>query len=188
MQQAAPVQQAAPAQAAPSFEHHRVTADIFRADSAINAQTAYAEPAPAYEQAPAYQEAAYTAPAYEQAPAADVYEEESADLKPTATTIQYRTDLYRDEQQAAVEEKRGALTAKGKLLMAIYAIVVVVVMALIIVNTSVLKTLDGEMAAREAQLGEVLARYESVQSDIEVAKSAETIRAWGEANGMYLPE
>ena len=180
--------QAQAQQAAPSFEHHRVTADLFRADSAINAKTAYAEPAaPAFEeQAPAFAEA----PAYEaqQAPAYEPYEEENADLTPTATTIQYRTELYRDEQQSAVEEKKGALTAKGKLLMAIYAIVVVVVLALIIVNTSVLKTLDGEMAAREAQLSEAVARYESLQSDIEVAKSKDTIRNWGESHGMYLPD
>lgn len=185
-QQAAP-QPVQPQQAAPNFEHHRVTADLFRADSAINAKTAYAEPAaPAFEQAPAFAEA----PAYEaqQAPAYEPYEEENADLTPTATTIQYRTELYRDEQQSTVEEKKGALTAKGKLLMAIYAIVVVVVLALIIVNTSVLKTLDGEMAAREAQLSEAVARYESLQNDIEVAKSEETIRNWGESHGMYLPD
>ena len=189
VQQAAaqPVQAQAP-QAAPSFEHHRVTADLFRADSSINARTAYAEPAaPAFEaQAPAYTEV--PAGGVQQAPAYEPYEEENADLTPTAMTIQYRSDLYREEQQADVEEKRGALTAKGKLLMAIYAIVVVVVLALIIVNTSVLKTLDGEMAAREAQLSEAMARYESLQNDIEIAKSEDTIRSWGESHGMYLPD
>lgn len=161
-------------QTAPRFEHHRVTSDLFRADSPMNSQTAYAEPA--LQSAPVYEEQGYAE------------EIESADLKPTETTIQYRTDLYREEKQTVTEERKGALSAKGKLLMAIYAIVVVVVLALIIVNTSVLRTLDSEMALKEAQLSASIARYEEVLENVEIATSEDTILAWGEANGMYKPQ
>ena len=133
---------------------------------------------PAY--APAYEE---QAPAYEENP----YAEENEDLTPTATTIQYRTDLYAEERPAAAEgKKRFAMTAKGKLLMAVYAVVVAVVLALIIINTSVLRTLDDSVAAREAELNAALARAEQVANDIEVATSEDTIIEWGLENGMYF--
>lgn len=168
-------------QEAPQFVHHRVDGDIFRADSAINAraQAPVQEVArPAY--APAYEE---QAPAYEENP----YAEENEDLTPTATTIQYRTDLYAEERPAAAEgKKRFAMTAKGKLLMAVYAVVVAVVLALIIINTSVLRTLDDSVAAREAELNAALARAEQVANDIEVATSEDTIIEWGLENGMYF--
>ena len=168
-------------QEAPQFVHHRVDGDIFRADSAINAraQAPVQEVArPAY--APAYEE---QAPAYEESP----YAEENEDLTPTATTIQYRTDLYAEERPAAAEgKKRFAMTAKGKLLMAVYAVVVAVVLALIIINTSVLRTLDDSVAAREAELNAALARAEQVANDIEVATSEDKIIEWGLENGMYF--
>lgn len=179
-------------QQVPEFVHHRVEGDIFRADSPINArvqapareeyeQTFSAAPEFAQDVQPAY------APSYEEAPAYENYAEENEDLKPTATTIQYRTDLYAEERPAAVSErKRYAMTAKGKLLMAVYAVVVVVVLALIIINTSVIKSLDESVAAREAELNAAVARAEQLASDIEVATSDETVIDWALDHGMYF--
>lgn len=172
---------------APRFEHQRVTEDIFRADSPINAarvqapeREAYTQQAYAAEAQPAY------APTFEQEP----YAEENEDLTPTATTIQYRTDLYADERPAAQvgERKRFSLTAKGKLLMAVYAVVVVVVLALIIINTSVLRSLDASVAERQAELDAALVRAEQVAEDIEAATSEETVIQWGLDHGMYFGE
>lgn len=171
---------------APRFEHQRVTEDLFRADSPINAaraqasREAYAQPAYAAEAQPVY------APAAEEVP----FAEENEDLTPTATTIQYRTDLYADEKPAAQvsERKRFSLTAKGKLLMAVYAVVVVVVLALIIINTSVLRSLDASVAEKQAELDAAIARAEQVADDIEVATSDETVIQWGLDHGMYFGE
>lgn len=176
--QAASVQEA-PA-AAPVYGHERVTADIFRADSSLNAgrmaQTPVLEPV---QEAPAYEQSVYEAPVYE----------EDADLAPTATTIQYRTDLYREEQKTVTEEKKGyAMTAKAKLLMAVYAVVVVVVLALIIVNTSVLRTLDSEVIDREAALNSAMTRYEAVTEELESARADETVIDWALENGFEIPE
>ena len=168
--------------------HHRVEGDLFRADSPINNRTAYAQPqAPAYEQ-PAYEQAAYeqAAPAYEEY-AQPYAEEASEDLTPTATTIQYRTDLYRDEQQvqaAAEEKKRFAMTATGKLLMCVYAIVVVVVLSLIIINTSVLNTLDRSIAERQAQLDSIVAQAQALKEEVEELTSEESILARAEEMGI----
>ena len=172
---------------APQFVHHRVEEALFRADSPIN-RTAYAQPqAPAYEQ-PAYEQAAYeqAAPAYEEY-AQPYAEEASEDLTPTATTIQYRTDLYRDEQQvqaAAEEKKRFAMTATGKLLMCVYAIVVVVVLSLIIINTSVLNTLDRSIAERQAQLDSIVAQAQALKEEVEELTSEESILARAEEMGI----
>lgn len=179
---------------APQFVHHRVEEDLFRADSPIN-RTAYAQPqAPAYEQ-PAYEQPVYEQPVYEQAaPAYEEYaqqqayaEEATEDLTPTATTIQYRTDLYRDEQQVQAvteEKKRFAMTATGKLLMCVYAIVVAVVLALIIINTSVLNTLDRSIAECQAQLDSVVAQAQELKAEVEELTSEESILSRAEEMGI----
>lgn len=162
-------------QQAPQFTHQRVTEDIFRADSPINNRAAVMEP-----QAPAYE-----APAYEQ-PAAAYAEEASEDLTPTMTTIQYRSDLYRDEQRVVKEEKKGySMTAKGKLLMCVYAIVVAVVLALIIINTSVLNNLDSSIAAREAELNSVMTQSQALKDEIaELTSDSSIISRAEEELGM----
>ena len=171
--QAAPVQERPLETAAPRFEHQRVTEDLFRADSPLNAPRMQAAPVAA----PAGEQVAFAAPSFAEQPAVqyaeDVAEE---DLTPTATTIQYRTDLYRDEQRDVTEEKKGhALTAKGKLLMAVYAVVVVVVLALIIINTSVLNTLDSAVAAREQQLNAMVSQAQELDDRIGYLTDPDTI-------------
>ena len=167
-------------QPAAAPERARVS-DIFRADSPIRSAgldfaepTVYAEPAEAPSE-----------PVQEFAPQEQFYAEETEDLRPTATTIQYRSDLFENEKQTVSEEKkRYSLTAKGKLLMAVYALVVVVILALIIVNTSVLRTLDQDVAAQEARLSEVMAEQSDVQSYIDEITSDDYIISWAEDNGF----
>ena len=169
-------------------QRQRVTEDIFRADSPINAHALlYGDPVEEEEQ-PVMQAAPAYAPARPQievspelaqpqeslAPEAEVFEEEDEDLAPTATTIQYRT--AREEKRTVVEEKKGhAMTTQGKLLMAIYAVVVVVILALIIINTSVLRTIDASIADRRADLAAATAYAEELQEDIDYLTDSETI-------------
>lgn len=169
-------------------QRQRVTEDIFRADSPINAHALlYGDPVeeeeqPVMQAAPAYAPARpqievspeLTQPQESLAPEAEVFEEEDEDLAPTATTIQYRT--AREEKRTIVEEKKGhAMTTQGKLLMAIYAVVVVVILALIIINTSVLRTIDASIADRRADLAAATAYAEELQDDIDYLTDSETI-------------
>ena len=127
--------------------------------------------------APAGEQVAFAAPSFAEQPAVQ-YAENAAeeDITPTSTTIQYRTDLYRDEQREVSEEKKGhALTAKGKLLMAVYAVVVVVVLALIIINTSVLNTLDSAVAEREQQLNAMVSQAQELDDRIDYLTDPDTI-------------
>lgn len=190
---AAPVYEAPAAQApvfaepvrqeAPAYEQRRV-ADVFRADSPLNTRAVNFEQAPVREyvqEVPYYEE--------EQGYVEDAM---NADLMPTETTTQYRDNLYREEQRVtAVEEKkpRTALSARSKLMIMIYSIVVVVIMALIIVNTSVLNTLDGEVAVREAELNAAIAEQSRIEAEIELSTDPSTIigRAENEL-GMYMPD
>ena len=171
---------------APVFEAP-AQAPVFQARAAVaSPEYAPVQAAPVYEpQAPAEE---FGAPAYTDGlgyeQPAD-FAEESADLMPTATTIQYRSDLFENEKQTVSEEKkRYSLTAKGKLLMAVYALVVVVILELIIVNTSVLRTLDQDVAAQEARLSEVMAEQSDVQSYIDEITSDDYIISWAEDNGF----
>lgn len=183
---AAPVQEAAPA-----YTRQRA-ADIFRADSPLHTRTVD------FASAPAYAEPSYAAPVQE-TPAAPYYEQAAyaedvtdADLMPTETTNQYRDSLYREERPAehAQEKKKGfALTARNKLLIAVYSIVVVVVLALIIVNTSVLGSLDAEVTAREAALNAAIETSQSLEAEIDYYTDADTIISRAEDElGMYMPD
>ncbi len=170
--QAAPVQER-PRETAPRFEHQRVTEDLFRADSPINAPRMQAAAPVA---APAGEQVAFAAPSFAEREAGFAENAAEEDITPTSTTIQYRTDLYRDEQREVTEEKKGhALTAKGKLLMAVYAVVVVVVLALIIINTSVLNTLDSAVAEREQQLNAMVAQAQELDDRIDYLTDPDTI-------------
>lgn len=183
---AAPVQEAAPA-----YTRQRA-ADIFRADSPLHTRTVD------FASAPVYAEPSYAAPVQE-APAAPYYEQAAyaedvtdADLMPTETTNQYRDSLYREERPAehAQEKKKGfALTARNKLLIAVYSIVVVVVLALIIVNTSVLGSLDAEVTAREAALNAAIETSQNLEAEIDYYTDADTIISRAEDElGMYMPD
>ena len=183
---AAPVQEAAPA-----YTRQRA-ADIFRADSPLHTRTVD------FASAPAYAEPSYAAPVQETL-AAPYYEQAAyaedvtdADLMPTETTNQYRDSLYREERPAehAQEKKKGfALTARNKLLIAVYSIVVVVVLALIIVNTSVLGSLDAEVTAREAALNAAIETSRNLEAEIDYYTDADTIISRAEDElGMYMPD
>ena len=150
-----------------------MTEDLFRADSPINAPRMQAAAPVA---APAGEQVAFAAPSFAESEAGFAENAAEEDITPTSTTIQYRTDLYRDEQREVTEEKKGhALTAKGKLLMAVYAVVVVVVLALIIINTSVLNTLDSAVAEREQQLNAMVAQAQELDDRIDYLTDPDTI-------------
>ena len=188
---AEPVYAASVQEAAPAYTRQRA-ADIFRADSPLHTRTVD------FASAPAYAEPSYAAPVQE-TPAAPYYEQAAyaedvtdADLMPTETTNQYRDSLYREERPAehAQEKKKGfALTARNKLLIAVYSIVVVVVLALIIVNTSVLGSLDAEVTAREAALNAAIETSQNLEAEIDYYTDADTIISRAEDElGMYMPD
>ncbi len=132
-------------------------------------------PVKAKAEAPA---ALYFAP--ERAQTVEIPEKTAAaeDLKPSSTTMQFtETDmdtLYQDLQQE--EESKGYyLNAKGKLMIALYALVVVAIMALIIINTSVLSALNLSFREKSENLAALQSRYEEMNRELDEISSDEHV-------------
>ena len=132
-------------------------------------------PVKAKAEAPA---APYFAP--ERAQTVEIPEKTAAaeDLTPSSTTMQFtETDmdtLYQDLQQE--EESKGYyLNAKGKLMIALYALVVVAIMALIIINTSVLSALNLSFREKSENLAALQSRYEEMNRELDEISSDEHV-------------
>ena len=155
----------APAQEVYTVKNARADADIFRADSAVNRISA-------------------------QAPA----EEESEDLRPTPTTIQYQTisadgtaiagrsrAMHEGEiSRTADEGKSIRLTKRDKIVLGVIVGLILAVFVLIIVNSAVISNLNSDIeyfegrveGARAAQ-SQVAAELEELTSDDHILEVAE---------------
>ena len=80
--------------------------------------------------------------------------EESEDLRPSSTTMQFESaedsDLYEDldYKRESKAEENFRISSKGKMLIAIYSAVVILILSLIIINARMLKSLDGSLSTR----------------------------------------
>ncbi len=144
-------------------QNARADADIFRADNPINRQVYATTPAEAFAAAKAIA-AANPAPVRPAAPAVD---EESEDLRPTATTIQYQTigadgaviinnttgvrqegEIVRPEEN---EEKvsKFSLSKRDKAIIGVVVGLILAVFVLIIVNSAVISNLNNDISMLE---------------------------------------
>lgn len=179
MRSAIQAQPRAAAGPAPAYfvSNARADADIFRADSPINAPAVYMQAQPAY---------------------ADMAEEESEDLRPTKTTIQYQTigadgavmpfnsasamgegEISRPVEQAR-KESRVVLKRRDKVILGVIVGLILAVFALIIVNSAVISNLSSDISTLETlrdqaveHRDEVAAVYEDVTSPESVIEAAE---------------
>lgn len=101
------------------------------------------------------------------------------DLRPTFTTMQFGdvdVDTIRSEMKNDTEEKKHyRLTGKGKIAVILYALTVVVVMALIILNTGIISSLNRSNAESFATLTEKRAEYQMLSSEIDSISSNEYV-------------
>lgn len=126
------------------------------------------------------------APAPVEMPAAPAYVPSEEDAMPTPRTME---TLRRGTETAAESEKQGLLSAlslKTKLILCAIAAAVVLIIALICVNTGILNASHAEIAVKEAQLRDLQTQYAQMQEDLEYLRSPERIDAWAEANGMVM--
>lgn len=165
----------------------RADADIFRADSPVNAMhatTMYAStPAEAYAAAKA-QAAAISA-------AQPRVEEENEDLRPTPTTIQYQTigangvaisdsaarvmqegEISRPAERA---EKRLSLSKRDKIVMGVIIGLILAVFVLIIVNSAVISNLSADITYLEGQYEAARAAYETASAELNELTSFENV-------------
>ena len=96
------------------------------------------------------------------------------------------SDLYEDlnyKRESKMEEN-FRISSKGKMLIAIYSAVVILILSLIIINARMLKSLDGSLSTRNERVNELQKIYERVSDDYSDAMSDEAIDAWAKENGM----
>ena len=126
-------------------ENARADAAIFRADSAINARRDATVEA--------------VAPA----------EEESEDLRPTPTTIQYQTIARQQETEVETptHKKAHIFGKREKIIVAIFIAVVVALVTLVIVNSAIISNLNADIAQVQDSITTVRGAIAGVNTTVE---------------------
>lgn len=111
------------------------------------------------------------------------------DIRPTSTTMQFGTDdvdtMYNELKENKESNKESyKLNNKGKFLIALYALAVVVVLALIIINTGILSRLDASNVAKEEKLNGMVNEFNQVHSQYVMDTMPETISQKATELGM----
>ncbi|MDE6597129.1 MAG: hypothetical protein K2K60_00645 [Clostridia bacterium] len=153
----------------------RADAEIFRADSVINRRL----------DAPAD-------PAEHIIMSTETDEEESEDLRPTQTTIQYKTSGVKttvEEGKIATKntERRG-LTKKDKIILATVVTIIVALFILIIVNSAVISNIGKDISYLQSSLASAKTAYTNVNSDMLAYREnlPEIVENFALSNGMVL--
>ena len=91
------------------------------------------------------------------------------DIRPTSTTMQFGDDQVRKDmvKDTCAEHHSYHLNKSGKIVVALYALAVTVLMALIVLNTGVLAKLSAKAQAKEMQLNEAIASYNTLRNEVE---------------------
>lgn len=150
-------------------ENARADAEIFRADSAVNRRL-------------------INKPVVEEV----VDEEENEDLRPTQTTIQYKTmGVKKGEEIGKIENAGSAkktLSRKTKIIIAAVVSVVVALFVLIIVNSAIISSVSSDLSALQSSLSNATETYDALSGDMQeyVSNFADTVNEFAQSNGMIL--
>ncbi len=150
-------------------ENARADAEIFRADSAVNRRLT-------------------NKPVVEDV--AD--EEENEDLRPTSTTIQYKTMGVKKGEEIGKIENTGStkkvLSRKNKIIIAAIISVVVALFVLIIVNSAIISSVSNDLNSLQSSLATATETYNSLSGDMNdyIANFSETLTEFAQNNGMIL--
>ncbi|MDE7082629.1 MAG: hypothetical protein K2O89_02880 [Clostridia bacterium] len=135
-------------------ENARADAEIFRADSPVNRKVMDMQPVMVAEDS----------------------EEESEDLRPTSTTIQYKTyGVNKTVEEGKIKntdaEKRAGLSKKEKIIIATIVSVIIAMFVLIIVNSAIISGINADLGSLQSSLEVVKGSYAGISD--EVAKTLE---------------
>ena len=150
-------------------ENARADAEIFRADSPINRRAVEMQPVMVEEDS----------------------EEENEDLRPTSTTIQYKTyGVKRAVEESKTEnsnaEKRISLSKKEKIIIAAVISIIVAMLVLIIVNSAVISGINADLGSLQSSLTTVKASYAGVSDEVNeiLSSAAENAAEYASRLGM----
>lgn len=110
------------------------------------------------------------------------YQQNTAEMVITAPVIEQAPVT------ATVNETEAhyALTPLAKVAMGVFSLVVVGMLALIGVNSNIIKNQKLKIKNLEEKKNQLVEQHEEIQQHIENAQSEETIRAWAESQGMVM--
>ena len=146
-------------------ENARADADIFRADSIINRRQTEVDE--------------------------EQEEEENEDLRPSATTIQYKSDVASrvviEDNISNKQEKVSRLTKRDKIIMAVALLVIVALFVLVIVNSAVLSNLNSELSFLQSDLAVAEENYSAVLESKEsyFGHIEEIVADFAQQHGMF---
>ncbi len=147
-------------------QNARADADIFRADSPVNQQRAAVAPRAMTEND----------------------EEENEDLRPTNTTIQYRTAEENNATEVKVTSsaKTSVIGKREKIIIATFISVVVALFILVIVNSAVIAGLNNDLYAIQDGINTARGALAGVNSQIDAATSFEKVAEFAASHGLIL--
>jgi cell division protein FtsL len=148
----------------------RADADIFRADSAINRVAILPQPI-----------------------IDEVDEEEDEDLRPTKTTIQYKTADNKpvDEVKPQIKSKAVShisLTRRDKIIIASVVAVIVALFALIIINSAIITSLTSDITYLQSTLNTAREEYDNAYQSVNeyMENLPDIVSEYAESRGMVL--
>lgn len=163
--------EAAAVQAPYLVENARADAAIFRADSPVNMRQSLRQPVVAAQDSDE--------------------DEENEDLRPTPTTIQYKTcGVQTTVEEGKITnvgaEKRTGLAKKEKVIIAVVVSVIIALFALIIINSAIISGINSDLDSLQSSLTTVKGTYAGVSDQINsyTENISKSIEEFARLNGM----
>ena len=95
------------------------------------------------------------------------------------------SDIYEEVDYTKESHKEEfRLSSKGKVLIAIYSLVVAIILSLIIINSRMLKSLDNSISSYRQKASDISAESKRIEAEIKDMTSKETIGEWAIKHGM----
>ncbi|MBE5756843.1 MAG: hypothetical protein E7342_03480 [Clostridiales bacterium] len=102
------------------------------------------------------------------------YSPNDVDITPTDTTMQFGemdSEIIRSELRIEAEEQAESVKAKGKVYLIVYSVLVTVVLALIVLNTSILASISATNQAKQAEVDALQAQFLQLQEEYNTISS-----------------
>ena len=109
-------------------------------------------------------------------------ESDDADARPTP-----RTMASLNTRTEAQQGFFSSLSTRAKVVLAAVAAAIVLVIALICINTAIINSLNADIADKQAIVNDLKAQAQSISEEIEKITNSEYINEWAEAAGMQRP-
>ena len=102
------------------------------------------------------------------------------DAYPSVTTMQFKergANPYEDyrEENETYRSRRFKVTTKGKVLVAVYALVVMTILLLIVLNTRLLKDMNAQIATQQTRIATLKQETQMLNERLEYVKSDEVV-------------